>query len=172
MWGCFLMSGVKILHFLKDWWKSIPIHQNYTMALRWQYDRVSVSWQCSMVQIDVHCREKQKDKHQIGQFYIHLVSVSGRVFHCILCNIWIQWYFHGVKKKEANLLCSTTSLIKKTVVLLQSGYYLKVVIDNKLAPFVVLIVSLFILFRKYNKGCKRHVQPHEYLLNNVGIIQC
>ena len=30
MWGCFLMSGVKILHFLKDWWKSIPIHQNYT----------------------------------------------------------------------------------------------------------------------------------------------
>ena len=34
MWGCFLMSGVKILHFLKDWWKSIPIHPNYTMALR------------------------------------------------------------------------------------------------------------------------------------------
>ena len=33
MWGCFLMSGVKILHILKDWWKSIPIHQNYTMAL-------------------------------------------------------------------------------------------------------------------------------------------
>ena len=33
MWGCFLMSGVKILHFLKDWWKSIPIHQHYTMAL-------------------------------------------------------------------------------------------------------------------------------------------
>ena len=33
MWGCFLMSGVKILHFLKDWWKSIPIHQNYAMAL-------------------------------------------------------------------------------------------------------------------------------------------
>ena len=33
MWGCFLMSGVKILHFLKDWWKSISIHQNYTMAL-------------------------------------------------------------------------------------------------------------------------------------------
>ena len=33
MWGCFLMSGVKILHVLKDWWKSIPIHQNYTMAL-------------------------------------------------------------------------------------------------------------------------------------------
>ena len=38
MWGCFLMSGVKILHFLKDWWKSIPIHQNYTMALRkWDF---------------------------------------------------------------------------------------------------------------------------------------
>ena len=34
MWGCFLMSGVKILHFLKDWWKSIPMHQNYTMALK------------------------------------------------------------------------------------------------------------------------------------------
>ena len=33
MWGCFLMSGVKILHFLKDWWKSIPIHQNYTTCM-------------------------------------------------------------------------------------------------------------------------------------------
>ena len=32
MWGCFLMSGVKILHFLKDWWKSIPIYQNYTIG--------------------------------------------------------------------------------------------------------------------------------------------
>ena len=37
MWGCFLMSGVKILHFLKDWWKSIPIHPNYTMALNHEY---------------------------------------------------------------------------------------------------------------------------------------
>ena len=27
------MSGVRILHFLKDWWKFIQIHQYYTMAL-------------------------------------------------------------------------------------------------------------------------------------------
>ena len=27
------MSGVRILHFLKDWWKFIQTHQNYTMAL-------------------------------------------------------------------------------------------------------------------------------------------
>ena len=27
------MSGVRMLHFLKDWWKFIQIHQNYTMAL-------------------------------------------------------------------------------------------------------------------------------------------
>ena len=27
------MSGVRILHFLKDWWKFIQIHQIYTMAL-------------------------------------------------------------------------------------------------------------------------------------------
>ena len=40
MWGCFLMSGVKILHFLKDWWKSIPIHQNYTMALTVEDDLI------------------------------------------------------------------------------------------------------------------------------------
>ena len=32
-WGCFLMSGVRMLHFLKDWWKFIQIHQYYTMAL-------------------------------------------------------------------------------------------------------------------------------------------
>ena len=27
------MSGVRILNVLKDWWKFIQIHQNYTMAL-------------------------------------------------------------------------------------------------------------------------------------------
>ena len=27
------MSGVRMLHFLKDWWKFIQIHQYYTMAL-------------------------------------------------------------------------------------------------------------------------------------------
>ena len=26
-WGCFLMSGVRMLHCLKDWWKFIHIHQ-------------------------------------------------------------------------------------------------------------------------------------------------
>ena len=44
MWGCFLMSGVKILHFLKDWWKSIPIHQNYTMALNLPLMLFHVEW--------------------------------------------------------------------------------------------------------------------------------
>ena len=29
LWGCFLMSGVRMLHFLKDWWKFIQIHQYY-----------------------------------------------------------------------------------------------------------------------------------------------
>ena len=28
-----LETGVRMLHFLKDWWKSIQIHQYYTMAL-------------------------------------------------------------------------------------------------------------------------------------------
>ena len=27
------MSRVRMLHFLKDWWKFIQIHQYYTMAL-------------------------------------------------------------------------------------------------------------------------------------------
>ena len=31
--GCFPMSGVRMLHFLKDWWKFIQIHQYYTMAV-------------------------------------------------------------------------------------------------------------------------------------------
>ena len=33
VWGCFLMSGVRMLPFLKDWWKFTQIHQYYTMAL-------------------------------------------------------------------------------------------------------------------------------------------
>ena len=28
------MSGVRMLHFLIDWWKFIQIHQYYTMALK------------------------------------------------------------------------------------------------------------------------------------------
>ena len=62
MWGCFLMSGVKILHFLKDWWKSIPIHQNYTMALIElfvEYDwRVYLEYYCYLkfgFNWDTHC---------------------------------------------------------------------------------------------------------------------
>ena len=31
--GSLLMSGVRMLRFLKDWWKFIQIHQYYTMAL-------------------------------------------------------------------------------------------------------------------------------------------
>ena len=27
------MSGVRTLHFLKDWWKFIQIYQYYTMAM-------------------------------------------------------------------------------------------------------------------------------------------
>ena len=34
--GCFLMSGVRMLYFLKDWWKFIQIHQYYIMALKSQ----------------------------------------------------------------------------------------------------------------------------------------
>ena len=30
----FLMSGVRMLHFLKDWWKFIRIHQYYTVRPR------------------------------------------------------------------------------------------------------------------------------------------
>ena len=52
MWGCFLMSGVKILHFLKDWWKSIPIHQNYTMALKTLFNIVE-EWLKKLLNFDV-----------------------------------------------------------------------------------------------------------------------
>ena len=33
VWGCVLMSGVRMRHFLKDWLNFIQIHQYYTMAL-------------------------------------------------------------------------------------------------------------------------------------------
>ena len=38
IWGCLLMSGVKMQHFSKDWWKFIQIHQYYTLALTWRCD--------------------------------------------------------------------------------------------------------------------------------------
>ena len=61
MWGCFLMSGVKILHFLKDWWKSIPIHQNYTMAL------IKISNICCYIpSMNIH----EHSKNVIGQLLL------------------------------------------------------------------------------------------------------
>ena len=30
VWGCLMMSGVRLLHFSKDWWKFIQSHQYYT----------------------------------------------------------------------------------------------------------------------------------------------
>ena len=60
MWGCFLMSGVKILHFLKDWWKSIPIHQNYTMAL------IGKLSDCDFIVLGFICKESfTEDADQI-----------------------------------------------------------------------------------------------------------
>ena len=39
------MSGVRILHFLKDWWKFIQIHQYYnTMALRYVKQKSNEKW--------------------------------------------------------------------------------------------------------------------------------
>ena len=58
MWGCFLMSGVKILHFLKDWWKSIQMHQNYTMALIAGATMCSTVYKlltCTLHVLPIHC---------------------------------------------------------------------------------------------------------------------
>ena len=57
MWGCFLMSGVKILHFLKDWWKSIPIHQNYTMALRCKNEALKIHFK-SIIKVYLYPKKK------------------------------------------------------------------------------------------------------------------
>ena len=42
VWGYFLMFGVWMLHFSKDWWKFIQIHQNYTMALKHLWNSISI----------------------------------------------------------------------------------------------------------------------------------
>ena len=49
--GCFLMSGVRILHFLQDWWKCIQIHQilymyymyglNFAIKENWRKKKIS-----------------------------------------------------------------------------------------------------------------------------------
>ena len=40
VWGCFLMSGERMQHFLKDKWKFIQIHQYYTLALMYIRDKI------------------------------------------------------------------------------------------------------------------------------------
>ena len=68
MWGCFLMSGVKILHFLKDWWKSIPIHQNYTMALT--------------IQLNIFVEDVKNDANWFSFYVInYFIEIQGYVYH-------------------------------------------------------------------------------------------
>ena len=85
MWGCFLMSGVKILHFLKDWWKSIPIHQNYTMALcDFNLGRVDCMLIvcCGVLKIESNCIVIEFDKTVI------VIDIEGKVkiWSKIWCN--------------------------------------------------------------------------------------
>ena len=101
MWGCFLMSGVKILHFLKDWWKSIPIHQNYTMALMKLYftshANVIFRWEnpfksFTIVYMDnenVSSSKKLKNAkylHRPLQRYASLVYGSNKFWFCLI--VW------------------------------------------------------------------------------------
>ena len=79
MWGCFLMSGVKILHFLKDWWKSIPLHQNYTMALM----RVSIT---TLMSENILCKFYPSEEDY--WFWKPQISYMGMsVFH----NMFLVW---------------------------------------------------------------------------------
>ena len=80
MWGCFIMSGVKILHFLKDWWKSIPIHQNYTMALNLfiiltHYYRCQRAWSLWIMHVQL------KSIHILVNGLINFISLIPRLSH-------------------------------------------------------------------------------------------
>ena len=81
MWGCFLMSGVKILHFLKDWWKSIPIHQNYTMALMILHKRGSRMINCIELNLAYPLFKKNIDALDsniwVNLWKHHTVSTNG-----------------------------------------------------------------------------------------------
>ena len=59
MWGCFLMSGVKILHFLKDWWKSIPIHQNYKYGFKKLDFKMTRNIEIGLILLKIYNHSKQ-----------------------------------------------------------------------------------------------------------------
>ena len=50
VWGCFLMSGVRMLHFLKDWWKFIQIYQYYIMALKHAFNTFKTVFGSALLQ--------------------------------------------------------------------------------------------------------------------------
>ena len=52
------MSGVRMLHFLKDWWEFIKNHQYYTMALIFFTSRVSMG----TTEVSIHTFTKQITK--------------------------------------------------------------------------------------------------------------
>ena len=45
IWGCFLMSEVRMLHFSKVWYTFIQIHQYHTIALK--YSKCDYVWHCN-----------------------------------------------------------------------------------------------------------------------------
>ena len=84
MWGCFLMSGVKILHFLKDWWKSIPIHQNYTMAL----NCFSLNMVSTLQALSLHV--------DLSKLQVMFILLNSHPFHNLLYS-YMQVYTKGDK---------------------------------------------------------------------------
>ena len=102
-WGCFLMSGVRMLHFSKDRWKFIQIHQYYTMALSFYnallkvFGELSTQNSTQVCRFGVNCyiwviyckfAQKPTDKHTISPHWLRLYITlqSKKVMrraHCI-----------------------------------------------------------------------------------------
>ena len=107
MWGCFLMSGVKILHFLKDWWKSIPIHQNYTMALKSTLKDYSCMnsgpTELLIKRIEFSRSWKHTHCHRWQNIFVHVVMAKGEdrlgieicaLFHSVTDLVYVHIHVH------------------------------------------------------------------------------
>ena len=133
MWGCFLMSGVKILHFLKDWWKSIPIHQNYTMALmRREWEELCwIKGECSIyrdrVNYSVLLWQKEasdlrsKSELLIFSYFTQCAPLPGQIL-CINTHLLLRdmlcktsWYSIDVSGNVRHICTCQTSFCQSRV---------------------------------------------------------
>ena len=89
VWGCSLMSGVRILQFLKDWWKFIQIHLVFFPEILPKYSFHFIGSKCKCAAM---CLVYVLNHREIGQLNLYF------------CTHVVKWNQHYLNQYCNNLM--------------------------------------------------------------------